>query len=113
MALPNFDRLKGAQCRREGCLATAGYIPVLRLFAPAGTTNANQYAEMAFAVPLCGNCAQETRVEHLIDETDWQRILDTFARAGKPLPDRNRTELTWLPLFNVVLPATLPPAQGN
>ena len=111
--LPNFDKLKGAKCAREGCLSVAGYVPVLRLYAPKSVPNSGKPAEMAFALPLCGSCAQDTRVENLINEADWHLLETTFARAGKVAPDKSRTEITWLPLFEVTLPATVPPFQNG
>lgn len=108
MALPNFDYLKGAQCKRFGCLGTAGYVPVLRLYAPNAPEGS--FAEMAFAIPLCGNCAGEVSVADLLNEADWHLIETSIKRNNAPPPDRARTEITWLPLFDLTLPATeLPP----
>lgn len=106
LGLPNFEKLAGSNCARAGCLATAAYVPLVRLYAPKYVKNSHVPAEMAFALPLCANCANETRIEHLIDDKTWNGlIVPTFQRGGFIPPDRRRTELAWLPLSPILTPA--------
>ncbi len=104
MSLPNFDKLKGSKCSREGCLAAATYIPVVKIYAPKHQANSDQPAEMAFQIPVCANCAGEVKIEHLLTDVDKFHVENIFAKANKPLPDWTRTEVAWHSLYKVIIP---------
>lgn len=81
-------------CVKEGCGKRGKYNPVLRL-RPPKLANETRFMELPIKMNLCKAHKEATKLEDLVTDEEWARLLQRFRAMGKTEPERTRTELNF------------------
>ncbi len=81
-------------CNITGCMdeTDAPWSPVLMLRVAAGAIP----ALCQLGIRLCDAHKASSTVESFVSDSGWLQISGGFARAGRAVPDRALTELSWV-----------------
>jgi hypothetical protein len=81
------------KCSKVGCSRIPGWAPVLILRPPAPLGDGK--AEAVLPLKFCHMCRLTTGWQDLVTNEGWAMICQNFHEAGRPPPERSRTELVW------------------
>lgn len=90
--------MSGFLCQFKGCLAPAGWYPVV-ILPPKGLYDAAEPARMSARLKVCDACRERVRVEDIIMTGDQRRAIEKqFRRMGKVKPDFRKARLEFEPI---------------
>lgn len=82
-------------CSSTGCPHAARWLPKLLIYPPLPLQGG---APALLALPLCDACRLPLSINDLLTDEGFAAIAEGYRQARKIVPDRARTELTWVAL---------------
>lgn len=87
------------KCDRQDCQNEGAYHPVLLLYAPR-KYNINDPIKSILSINVCEEHVKEDKLENFLSNEGWIQLCEAIASIGKVLPERSRTQLSWMKIKN-------------
>lgn len=100
MKLPGqFGNTGPFKCNRKDCKNFAEFYPLLRVFAK-GYANAPALP-ILLSSPTCEDHTKDLSAEQFVTDATWEALCKVISAAGKALPCRKKTQLSWWKIDDV------------
>ncbi len=88
-----------AICNRTDCGGIAAWRIGAKVWARGTPHFSDNCVVVRFPLLVCDPCKDKTKIDDMVDDQGWRKIVKSVRKSGKPAPERSSLVLDFAPLL--------------